>query len=107
MNVGYKYHDGVLVCAQHHTPVQKNDNGLWCRKCTESRDYQAIVPIGDRAMIITLAKGGTKERKIDVSKIEIADLWHIAMRTDGPDQAMILEVWNLAHDMRRALQELT
>jgi Zn finger protein HypA/HybF involved in hydrogenase expression len=36
MSVGYEYRDGVLMCAQHHTPVQKDKNGLWCRKCQEA-----------------------------------------------------------------------
>ena len=62
---------------------------------------------------ITLAKGGTAERQVPISKIHIPDLWHIASgirtgafvtsRADNADR--ILEVWNLAHDLRRHIQE--
>jgi hypothetical protein len=75
---------------------------------------------------ITLSKGGTAERTIDVQSIQVPDLWHVAMYhhdkadtipLDNDMQAkadqkwhkmqeeMILECWNLAHDMRKHLQE--
>ena len=37
MSVGYEYIDGILVCAQHHTPVQKGNQGFWCRKCENAK----------------------------------------------------------------------
>jgi hypothetical protein len=58
---------------------------------------------------VTLAKGGTGERKVKISKVEIHDLWHIAHHVSEigfPDKAkQILEVWHLAHDLKRELLE--
>ena len=53
---------------------------------------------------ITLAEGGTAERKIEIKNITVPDLWHIAMRLHGRDQEMVLECWHLAHDMKRHIQ---
>lgn len=66
-------------------------------------------------MKITFSKGGTKERKVKVSDIQIPDLWHIAIylkeiaRRPGHSVLAehadsILEVWHMAHDMKKALQ---
>lgn len=49
---------------------------------------------------VTLSKGGTKERKVKLSALEIPDLW----RTDSPEKVM--EVWHIAHDLKRELWEL-
>ena len=29
----FEYDNGVLVCKEHRTPAQKDDQELWCRKC--------------------------------------------------------------------------
>ena len=56
--------------------------------------------------MITLAKGGIKERTVPVSGLEIPDLWHVARRcTDVQDREMILECWHLAHDLKRHIKE--
>ncbi len=61
----------------------------------------------DKIKIITLSKGGTKERKITPSQIQIPDLWHIAQNQEDPsDKEKILEVWHLAHDLLRHIREL-
>ena len=58
-------------------------------------------------MKITLAKGGTLEREIDVNQIKIPDMWDVVMRTKDPDnKKMVMECWYLAHDMKRALLEI-
>ena len=55
--------------------------------------------------IVTLSKGGTNERIVDLSKVHIPDLWHIAqgMKEAGrPESAeAVLEVWRLAHDLQK------
>lgn len=61
---------------------------------------------------IVLCKGGTMERTVEVSKIVIPDLWHIAHlpELDGYTQGgksakdLILECWHLAHDLKKALE---
>lgn len=75
----------------------------YCNKCgstfTETKTRKKIE-------IIT-AEHGSNEQKIDVSKIHIHDLWHIAMRLEDPnEQKIVLEIWDLAHDMRGALQAI-
>jgi len=61
---------------------------------------------------ITVNKGGTGEKVIDLNTTDIPDLWHIAdwlsgeaERRKNPElekQAeMIRETWHLAHDMKR------
>jgi hypothetical protein len=55
-------------------------------------------------MKITLSKGGTNERKIEVSKIKVPDLWHVALAQEHKEwKEAILECWHLAHDLRDAL----
>ena len=67
---------------------------------------------------ITLSKGGTAEREADINTITIPDCWHsyerlldIAEgRTLPPDNArhhaaMVLELWHLAHDLKRHIQD--
>jgi len=46
-----------------------------------------------------------KEREVDVSEIQVPDMWHLAMQLEEPDKSMLLECWYLAHDMLRALHE--
>lgn len=53
--------------------------------------------------VITLRKGGTKEREVRADQILIPDLWHIANALPVGECEKVLEVWHLAHDMRRAL----
>ena len=58
-------------------------------------------------MNITLSKGGTGERTVELSKIVIPDLWHIAHNQEfkGDKEAIIL-CWHLCHDLRRTLEEM-
>jgi hypothetical protein len=61
-------------------------------------------------MKITLHKGGTKEKTVPVTQIEIPDLWHLArsVRQSHGNQAAdaILKCWHIAHDLRKALEEI-
>ena len=42
-----------------------------------------------------------------LADVAVPDLWHAAMRvSDERDQAMILGVWHLAHDLRDKLEAL-
>lgn len=55
-------------------------------------------------MKIIVAERGTKQKTINVKKIHIHDLWHIAMEMKNPvAQKMVLDVWHLSHDMYGAL----
>ena len=63
---------------------------------------------------ITLAKGGKDERTVNISQVHIPDLWHIAqhlddigIKTQGGELAgdLVRQVWHLAHDLKRELQE--
>ena len=54
-------------------------------------------------MKIIMAEHGSQQRNVDVKKIVVADLWHIAMRLKGDEQKIVLTVWHLAHDMHGAL----
>jgi len=61
---------------------------------------------------VTLNKGGTKEMTVPISQVRIPNLWHIAEAirkngkvADGPGCAkLILECWNLAHDLKNHIQ---
>jgi hypothetical protein len=55
-------------------------------------------------MNITLHKGGEAEQKIELSQLQIPDLWHIET-TSAADRAKILECWHIAHDLKRELFE--
>lgn len=81
-------------------------------------------------MIITRAKGGAEERKVELNTIVIPDLWHLAMwLKDNPPNIkhhhiglqsilankpvdnidwcdIVLEAWHLAHDLKQALQDI-
>lgn len=60
---------------------------------------------------VTLARGGTAERTLNLRDVKIPDLWHTveAIRiADGRPIALepgtadvILECWNIAHQLRR------
>ena len=57
---------------------------------------------------VTLAKGGTEERTVPISEVVIPDIWHTAMelRETRPKAAdAILEVWHIAHSLRRHIAE--
>ena len=65
---------------------------------------------------ITLNKGGTAEKTIDLSGHNIPDLWHIAMWLQEESKTQdnkalaisadkILETWHLAHDLKRHILE--
>ena len=60
-------------------------------------------------MKITLNKGGSAEKVVDIKDIQIPDLWHtyLAMRqVDTFDTNQIKETWHLAHDLLLALREM-
>ena len=54
-----------------------------------------------RRPLVTLSCGGTNKRQVDPASIEIPNLWHLAMRLKGLEREQVLEVWNLAHDLRK------
>lgn len=62
---------------------------------------------------VTLAKDGELERVLPISQIPIPDLWHIAEAVRHSKEFwagkktcdLILEVWYLAHDFKRHIQE--
>lgn len=61
---------------------------------------------------MTLCKGGSGEKTLPISQINIPDMWHIAQAirmtgkvADGPGCAdLILECWNRAHDFKNHIQ---
>ena len=53
--------------------------------------------------IVKLAPGGTAERDVALEQIQIPDMWHLAQALPEPDRSKILEVWHLAHDLKRNL----
>jgi len=63
--------------------------------------------------LVTLSKGGTKERTVPVSEIEIPDMWHISQAVRRTQEIalsqkaadLILEVWHLAHDLKKHIEE--
>lgn len=57
--------------------------------------------------LVTLAKGGTRERKVRPEDIEIPDIWNASFLA-GKDGEQIRDVWHLAHDLKRhAIEEAT
>lgn len=61
---------------------------------------------------ITRSKGGTKERKVPIDRVQIPDLWHVGrhMIQEGglahkEQGEAILECWHLCHDLLRELRE--
>jgi hypothetical protein len=54
---------------------------------------------------LTRARGGTAERQIPINRVEIPDLWHIALELPGEiddantPRGAVLEVWHLCHDL--------
>lgn len=61
---------------------------------------------------VTLARGGTEQRTLNLRDVKIPDLWHVAQairegklylspqgRQDVSD--MIIETWNIAHQLRK------
>jgi len=56
--------------------------------------------------VVIFSKGGTKERSVPVSSIQIPDLWHLALAQDDPrSKDAILQVWHMAHDLLRHIRE--
>lgn len=59
---------------------------------------------------ITLNKGGTAETQVELDSIQVADLWHVAMKLadagDKPGSQAVLDTWHLAHDLVRHIREL-
>lgn len=58
---------------------------------------------------VVLAKGGTLERKVRVTLVQIPDLWHVAqwVRGQGADAMAdkILETWQIAHNLKTHIME--
>ncbi len=65
-------------------------------------------------MKITLAKGGTAEKTVELKDIKVPDLWEIAHLSglDGyslggkPAKAQILECWHLCHAVLNKLRDI-
>ena len=62
-------------------------------------------------MRIIRSKGGSEQREVEVSEIQIPDLWHVAVMLEKEFQmkgaaGQVLECWYLCHDMLRTLQEM-
>ena len=57
-------------------------------------------------MKITLSKGGTKERTLELSSLVLPDCWHIAQSLPTEQCERILATWHLAADLKRELTEL-
>jgi len=56
--------------------------------------------------MVTLSKGGKKEKTLPVTQITVPDLWHIAQRLDEEDKKKVLDCWHLAHDLKTHIEEL-
>jgi len=90
------------------------ETDLLCRKCEclywqcehQSEIEKEYDALKNAPRTVTLAKGGTGERVVEVNRIEIPDLWHIAQSLPAVECEAVLKVWHLAHDLRRELQEL-
>ena len=62
---------------------------------------------------VTLSRGGSGEKTVPISQVQIPDLWHLAqaVRTSkklwaGQEACdLILEVWSRAHDLKNHIQE--
>lgn len=58
---------------------------------------------------IVRAKGGSKERIVEVDKIQIPDLWKIVhnhnIDLEARYKEQILETWSIAHDLLRAVRQ--
>lgn len=55
---------------------------------------------------VTLRKGGTGVKTVDIRSVHIPDLWHIAQAQPDPKaKEAILEVWHLAHDFKNHILE--
>jgi hypothetical protein len=44
---------------------------------------------------------GEGRTEVDIEEVIIPDLWHIAMALPEHQKKPVLEVWNLAHDLKR------
>ena len=61
---------------------------------------------------VTLNPGGTHEKTVDISEIQIPDLWHIAQALKSKKSAPtavaagddVLEVWHLAHSLKKHIE---
>ena len=51
-------------------------------------------------MKIIRSPHGAAREIVDVEKLEIPDLWHIAMTLPEPQRSDVLYVWYLAHDLQ-------
>jgi hypothetical protein len=59
--------------------------------------------------VVTLAKGGIKERQVKLEDVKVPDLWHIANHLEArgfskPCADAVLECWHLCHDLLKELR---
>lgn len=57
-------------------------------------------------MKIVRSPNGVHPRTVELSDVQVPDLWHIARSHDQPTCNVILEAWGLAHDLLWNLKEL-
>ena len=56
---------------------------------------------------VTMNKGGTHEKVVEISKIQIPDLFNFAIQFKKKNRDIgkaILELWSLAHDLKNHIQ---
>lgn len=61
---------------------------------------------GSKAEVaVVRAKGGTGERIVGLSEIQVPDMWHVAHAQPDPKvRDMILECWGLCHDLLKHIK---
>lgn len=60
--------------------------------------------------LVTLAARGAARRRVDIRDIEVPDLWDLAMwlkrhESQDGDSELVLQVWGLAHDLKRHIEK--
>lgn len=74
------------------------------------KDKKKEIEKGDREMINTIIRApeGTDRREVEVDKIKVPDLWHVAVYLQDKDNTQwatqILDCWHLAHDLITNIQ---
>lgn len=62
-------------------------------------------PSAIQERVVVLFPDGEARRSVLPSQIEIPDLWALAMKLEDSEQKAVLDVWHLAHDLRRLVIE--
>jgi len=65
----------------------------------------------ERSAIVTINKGGSAEKKVDIRELIIPDLWPIAQMMEGDlryslHAQAVLDTWAIAHSLQRELMSL-